>query len=647
MVITPFKMRFRSWDITLNYRKSNWMYLLLLAAIGFLVYSNTIRSEFHFDDILGIIGQERIKTLKTFLHIRYWTIIDNRPVSELTLALNYYFGHYNVSGYHLVNISIHVFNAWMVYLLMMLFLSCLNAREKDRIPEKNGLALFIALVFLVHPIQTGAVSYIIQRMTALASLFYLVAVYLYIRGRKEYLDNQRTGRSILLLILACVSGMLGVLSKQDAIIFPAAFLLVELFIIRNRHGAVCRKYLITGAALLGLLGVAVVLTNHLPAETDTITRQDYLLTQFRVIVKYIQLLILPINQVLDYDFSISSTFFDIKVIAGFVFILALLFLGILWYRSKKIISFGIFWFFLTLSVTSTIIPIKDVIVEHRLYLPAIGFSMILVYTLFYYLYEKRKKLLIILLCTIAAIYAFTSYQRNFVWQTEYSLWKDVTEKSPSQPRAWTNLGMEMIKQGKPDSARQYFEKALQIDPTYAQAWNNLGYLAEKQGDLSRALSRFLKAIDRDPNLTDALINAGKILVVMEREQEAIHYFDRAIKSKPGYPHSYNNMAIAYIRMDSVDLGIKYLNESLKLKSENDEALKLLGKCYFIKGQYEVAVSFYRKYLAHVPKDVEIITELGLSYENLGEVQKARECYHLALHINPGYEPARSNLERLN
>ncbi|MCX6234218.1 MAG: tetratricopeptide repeat protein [Bacteroidetes bacterium] len=624
-----------------------WVNLLIIAAAGFMIYSNTIKSEFHFDDLTSIIIQPRITTFKTFSDVNYWVSISNRPVSELTFAVNYHFGHFNVIGYHLVNILLHVLNAWLVYLLILKLLSFRRLSDERITNNKYIIALFAALLFLVHPIQTQAVSYVVQRMTSLSALFYLTAVYLYILGRLEFVDKQRKFRSLILIFLACFSGLLGVLSKQDTITFPAAFILVDLFFIRDKNGKFCRKYLITIISILCLLVLAIFISGHVPTETDAISHKDYLLTQFRVIVKYIQLVFLPVSQNVDYDFKISSAFWNLPVLGSFLLILALIALSVMLYRKKRLISFGILWFFLTMSVSSSIFPIRDVIFEHRLYLPLMGFSIAVIYILVFLLIEKRRRLLLILLPLIILVYAAATYKRNYIWKSEYALWKDVVTKSPRKARPWCNLGYVVLNMDSLEQAKRYFEQSLQVDPHYPLALNNLGHTLQRKGDFQTALKYFLQAIEQAPNYTNALNNTGCTLIDLDRAMEAIYYFNRAIASNPSYERSYYNMSLAYIDLGDMNKAVDYLLDYLKRKPDDIEALNNLGKCYFDRGDYVDALPVYQKALKRAPNDFVIINNMGNAYYKLGNPQKAIECYERALKINPKYESARLNLARFN
>ena len=170
--------------------------------------------------------------------------------------------------------------------------------------------------------------------------------------------------------------------------------------------------------------------------------KEYFLTQFRVILTYIRLFILPYNQNLDYDYSVSTSFFQIKTFFSFLALLGILLSGVLLFKKYRLISFGIFWFFLTLSVESSIIPIsQNVIFEHRTYLPSFGFFLALTGAFYYFFREKYLKIAVIIILMIAAVNTVLTYQRNKIWKTEYTLWNDCVKKSPDKARANNNFGL--------------------------------------------------------------------------------------------------------------------------------------------------------------------------------------------------------------
>jgi hypothetical protein len=226
---------------------------------------------------------------------------------------------------------------------------------------------------------------------------------------------------------------------------------------------------------------------------QTITsRSDYLFTQFRVILTYIRLLFLPINQSVDYDYTLSHGFFEPAVIGAFSALTLLLVLGIVLLRKSRsgradlrLIAFGLFWFFLTLSIESSILPIIDLIFEHRVYLPSVG-AIAAVTTAGVGVAWRRnhgryQAPVCIVFLLLAVLLAGVAWKRNLVWKTEVTLWEDATAKKPLNSRAWNNLGGAYIKEKSADKALQALVRAIELDPSKAAAWNNLGIAIDLKG----------------------------------------------------------------------------------------------------------------------------------------------------------------------
>ncbi|MCU0370457.1 MAG: hypothetical protein MUC31_03490, partial [Bacteroidales bacterium] len=367
--------------------------IILIAIIGIIAYANSFNNSFQFDDGYHIVDGTKIKNIDNVLKASHWKAVANRPFSFFTLAVNYKLNQLDVTGYHIANLLFHVLAGFMAFLLTLEILSLPMFRKNKTAGDfKILIALFTAFIFVAHPIQTQAVTYIIQRMSVLAGFFYMWSVLLYIRGRKLHLKKQaeKKWKPYAFYAGAFVAGIFGFLSKQNAITFPVAFILAEIFFIRNNEQKIDRKFLVIFSSLIALIILMGILVNGLPSEYDKISRSHYLLTQFRVIAKYWQLIFLPVNQHLDYYFTISTTLWSAKELAGLALIILTILLGIWLYRKKwNVAAFAIFWFYLALSLESSIIPIRDVIFEHRLYIALFGFAFAVSYLAFYFLSTKK------------------------------------------------------------------------------------------------------------------------------------------------------------------------------------------------------------------------------------------------------------------
>ena len=327
----------------------------------------------------------------------WWGFYPSRPIGFLSFALNYHFHGLDVWGYHLVNLAIHIVNAVLVWWLVMLTMATPVMRDQPISRHKGAMALFTALLFVSHPLATQSVTYIVQRLASLATLFYLLSLALYVKGRLW--EDNKDRRVLFFYAGSILCAVLGMLTKEIVFTLPFALILYEYSFIRTdtwkidiRDRGIQIPIIILGIfVVLFFLNFSVDIFNPIPPLLNQgydypITTWQYLLTQFSVILTYIRLFILPLNQNLDYDYPISHSLFEWHTLFGLLSLTGIFVLGILLFRRYRLIAFGIFWFFLTLSVESSIIPIsQNVIFEHRTYLPGFGFFLVLTGIVFYLL----------------------------------------------------------------------------------------------------------------------------------------------------------------------------------------------------------------------------------------------------------------------
>jgi hypothetical protein len=300
-----------------------------------------------------------------------------RIFSYFTLALNYYFGEFDVFGYHLVNLIIHITSGIVLYWFLLLTFNVPHLKEKYG-GISYRVALFGSLIFIAHPIQTQSVTYIVQRMASMAGMFYLLSMVLYVKGRLS------SGRVKYVYFLGmALSYLLGVFSKENVAILPLFIAIYEFYFFQNLDlGPRGKKMLfILGAVLLGLLAFMFMIWGKRYIEVTiadyqyrTFTLSERVLTQFRVVLYYVTLLIYPhpsrLN--LDYDFPISKTIFDPLTTVLCMLIIAGLIGYSFWVAKKKpVLSFFILWYFGNLVIESSIFGL-EMVYEHRLYLPSVG-----------------------------------------------------------------------------------------------------------------------------------------------------------------------------------------------------------------------------------------------------------------------------------
>ena len=315
-------------------------------------------------------------------------------------------------------------------------------------------------------------------------------------------------------------------------------------------------------------------------ETVNITRMDYLFTQFRVIITYLRLLIFPINQSIDYNYPIYDSFFEPNVFLSFLLLLSILGIGVyLFYRSRRtvhssqalnselltlnsrLISFGIFWFFITLSVESSVIPIKDIIFEHRLYLPSIGFFIASVSVMEYFIRQKKVKIFAIIIVVTALSVA--AFNRNLIWNDPQALWENVLVKFPNNVRAYNGLGVIFKEQEEYDKALIQFERVLEINSNYFPAYYNMGDVQYKLGDYKAAVTYFIKVLKLNPSYHFHLDTLNSLAITyseMGDAENAVNAFKEAIKLFPSSVMLYNNLGRQYIKMSDFDSAILILQK---------------------------------------------------------------------------------------
>ena len=673
----------------------------MIVFTGIVIYSNTLRGPFLYDDVRTIVENEKIRGVSNYIGID--RVFQKRPFADLTFALNYRFGQLNTHGYHLVNLLIHLLNGVVVYFLSVavlrrifrLFpgdaaLSGTRAAKKRRLirdvvvqaPDPNRqislTALLAALIFIAHPIQTQAVSYISQRYASLAALFYLLSVFCYLEGRilQRFTDEEKnvlsarsqTGgggagsagvaKAAVFYVLAFLLGVLAFLSKQTAASLPLAILLVEYFCVDATWAGWKKKAIWIGMALLLGLGIVVFwlrgvqgsgslgdfLADVAAASRDTehISRWQYLFTQFTVIAVYIRLLFLPFGQNADPRFPFKEGFFDGLTPVWFLFLCALVFAAIRFRKKVPVISFGILWFFITLSVESGIIPIRDAMFEHRLYLPCFGFALAAAHTLFK-LSGKRWVLGGALSMGLIVAFGFATYQRNKVWQSSDVLWADVLAKSPWNSRAHTNRGIALAREGKTSEAIAQFNESLRLKPDDPQTLMNLGNTLALLQRYPDAVRIFTQLIAFDPENAKAYFNLGTALAHQGSIAEAEKYFRKALQVSAGFVEAEINLGIALMRQGKTDEAIDCLTRVTAANPEEKDAHAYLGLAFAKQGKFKEAEKELLTAVRIDPEDARSRTNLGSVYARQGRTGEAIEQFQEVLRIKPDSKMAIRNL----
>lgn len=577
----------------------------------------------YFDDFPGIVEN-------TFILDRSQSLLklltSSRGIANLTFALNYRFGGVDVFGFHLVNLLIHISTSCLIFLVL-----------KRVFRHSVSLCLLAATVFLVHPLQTQAVTYIVQRMTSLSGLFFFLALYLYIRAREELDSADRASfRHWAFYIAALLFGAAAAFTKQNAAVLPVALYLFDrYFLPRERLNGRGRLliYLLPFFLAPLWLGVRDVL---LPAaagaglgelgHTQSLASQryltplNYLVTEFSVVWLYIRLLFLPYGQALDYSYPLVERIVAWRNVFPLVGIVTLLGAAAIFRRKYPLLSFGIFWFFLTLAVESTIIPL-DPVFEHRLYVPMFGFVLVVIGMF----NPVRSRYVTGVLLFLLPLLAWLTWQRNALWNDPVVFYEDNLRRAPWSERVSLSLAKSYSDAGRAADALIVLNRAVELNARYDQIYVNLSRIYIEKGEYEQALAALQKGLAVKPGSEKLLDNLGVLYDMLGQSERAVQILKRAIEVAPRYPNAYLNLGVVYAGLGQWPEATNCYQKAIGLSYEHAAAHHNLGVAYYRQNQLPRAREEFRIALEQNPRDAEALFNLASVSLELGDVSLALEA----------------------
>ncbi len=661
--------------------------LLLLAVTA--VYSNHFHNGFHFDDDHSVVDNPYIRDLKNvplfFKDGTTSSILPQnqayRPIVTTSLALDYKMGN----GYDLFYFHLSTYILFIVQgLLMLLFFQKLLSFSSEN-KYTAYVALFATAWYMLHPAIAETVNYIIARSDVQSTL----AV---VAGFVLYLYSPFCKKTFIYLIPVGI----GALAKPPAVMFaPLFFVYILLFeeklslvdIFKRAHFKQLWNGVLRSLPAFIFCGVMYLLISRLTPKTwepGGTSPLQYLITQPYVILHYFVTFFWPTGLSADSDWSVLASISDARFFIGCVFILAML--GIAVYTSKKTllrpISFGILWFFLALIPTSSIIPLGEVLNDHRMFFPFVGLVIsvswalwLLVSTLvgnIALLTAKQKVIILLPVLLLLCTCAYGTWKRNEVWHTEESLWYNVTLKSPKNGRGLMNYGIIKLDSGQYPEAEKYFNKAMNLLPTYSFIYVNMGVLKEKTGDYAAAENYYLQGITLGNSYSSHFFIYGQFLYRQARLIEAEVMLQKAIGLSNSYMPPRLLLMKTYAVLSQWDQLKNIAASTLKFAPDNAEAIAALQECaqkktsaeieadkvklaptaekyltlsldYYLEGKYEQSIAAARESLKLKPSYAEANNNIGCAYNALDQFDKSIEAFKMAIALQPGYQLAKNNL----
>jgi protein O-mannosyl-transferase len=560
----------------------------LLILLTYLVYANTFQASWHLDDYANIVRNEKIhladlsysSIVKTFYACPWQDDKLWRPVACLTFAINWFFGQNKVFGYHLVNLIIHCAAAcFLLQTILLLFRTpALTGRYNDR-GAPYWIALMATTLWTIHPIQTQAVTYLVQRMAELAGFFYIVGLYCFLRGR---LEKDKIARTFWFLGTGC-SYLLALGAKENSVILPLALVLVEVIFFRVKLFATTRRQFIIASSISGAILLGTILVLFLNKELMNTFIKNYnlryfslderLMTEFRILIKYLLQICYPNPNLLsiEHDVTLSTSLFSPwTTLPAMVAIFSLLWGALFMTSRTPLASFGVLFFLLHHIIESSILPL-ELIFEHRNYIPSMFFFGGFAGGVYQVLLLFKKRSLVvhrILAFSIGLITVFIcigAYSRNADWRTEKSLWEDSVAKAPNSARSYHNL-----------------------------AW---GYY-ETIGDTEKSLSLYRQAINgnshRKKSSGASYLNIANIYYNNNEYQRAIEFYRDSLDHDPDNYKAYLRLAYSCIGLSDWNQAELTIDRILNLGERDSEIYRVKGIIHLNKNEPEVALKWFRR-----------------------------------------------------
>ena len=496
-------------------------------AAAMIVYWPALTGGFVFDDVHMHFLLPHPEKLTLWQWIR-----GARPLTDFSYWVNYKLDGTQPFGYHLVNLLLHVFTSLLVFLISGKILE-MAAVEKRRRWLTAG---FCGAIFLLHPLQTEAVAYVAQRAECLSVALAFAAWTLFLY-RPENAIGWRTTAGVLLLFGASVG------AKEHVAVLPLVILVTDYYWNPGFSLAgVRRNWRLYVPFLAGILAVAAFLYTYLAHEPTVgfhmkeFTWYQYLFTQCRVLFLYLRLFFLPVGQSADYFIALSRTPLEHGAIIGMLALAATTVAAIVWRKRFPIASYGFFVALIFFLPTSSIMPVKDLATERRLYLPMIGLLLMTAEAVVRVKWAERQ--LAGVLAAIVVMAGVMTWNRSQVWNNSLALWTDTVEKSPEKARAHFGLGVADYNAGRyEDAVRQY---ALVKGPEYANDggfYSNWALALTNAGHFEQAIQIARKSVQLSPTAAN-YAQLAECLVFAGQAQPALEMLDRAEKVDSGYEPLY-------------------------------------------------------------------------------------------------------------
>ena len=612
---------------------------LVIALAALVAYHNTFAVPFQFDDTASIRENPTLRSLwRAWWPPEGGLTVSGRPLLNFTLALNYAVSGTNVWSYHVVNLLFHVLAGCVLFGVV---------RRTLRQPALAGrfgadswwLALSVALLWTLHPLQTESVTYLVQRAESLVSLLYLLTLWCFIRST----EPGAAPRWRWFAFAACLFGMTAkevmVTAPVMVVLYDRVFLSPSWREVWLRRGRFHLVLVETWVVLIAL----VVLTGNRGGTAGfgtAVAPLPYALTQVSVVVDYVRLAFWPNPLVLDYGQFLRTS--AAEVVPSALLLGPLVALSLFGLARGRPAGYGGVFFFAVLAPTSTIVPVaSQTMNEHRLYLALAALIALAVAGLYTVLGRRSFAVL----GAVALVLGGLTIRRNVDYRTEISIWEDTVHKRPRSARAQATLGMVYERAGRLQEALQLLQRANELDPAYSEAQNNLGDVWLKLGRLDEATKCFETSLAIQPNRPTVMNNFGNALLQAGRIPEGVAQLECAVRFDPALDAARYNLANTLAQTGRPADAIPHYEIYLQRHPSDPEAWSNYGNTLLSLGRPGEALAALAVALRLRPNDAEMHNNFGAALAQSGRLTEALREFRAAVGLDPSFVRAKENAAR--
>lgn len=612
-----------------------YLFTFITLFIGLLaIYSHSFDGNWQYDDFHNIVQNTNIHINSISLDSIKATLITQRPLASLSFGLNYYFNGLDVGGYHVVNFLIHYLSSIFLFLFIYNTLKLPLIQNRYRNIE-YPMALLATFFWALHPIQVTSVTYIVQRMASMSGMFYILSMYAYLKAR----TSNNASISIVFFIGSLLAGLCAIMSKQNAVMLPVCIIVFDLLLIHGASKDNLKKFfkifslpilLLFIIGLIYLLFISHVLESY--AVRD-FTMAERILTEPRVILFYLSLLLYPINARLAFLHGIDishSLLTPWTTIPSILLLFLMVGVAITQARKRPLLSFCLLFFFLNHLIEGSILPL-ELIYEHRNYIPSmllfVPLAEYIIYMIDYFSYKKIIQLAVAF-GVVIVIFGLgdVTYRRNIIFSNSFLLWMDNINKYPQLSRPYSNLGNVYLLHDQKDKAFDNFKKAKDLDNfsnTHMKAIleYNLGihYYYEDQHDI--ALSYFERAYILNPFDLMTTVYKANILLLKGEYNAAHALIEPLARMHPESTRLNELFCLILFKEKKFAEAEDHARNFLKRNLFSTFPFPVLAEISRIKGNVSSAIMFWKLYQQTFPLD---------PYANLALIELSSQMNDLSL-----------------